>query len=117
MIVKGKIKILYQTILRLRGIMTSLNMKITVVNPFVPQARFLYPLKTSGNRKVFCFQGVEKEYIVNKWVKLKCANENKLHVINKHFKNKVSVPLMKQYFTELLYTHEKQFQLDKNKPC
>ena len=99
MIVKGKIKILYQIILRLRGIMTSLNMKITVVNPFVPQARFLYPLKTLGNRKVFCFQGVEKEYIVNKWVKLKCTNENKLHVINKHFKNKVSVPLMKQYFT------------------
>ena len=31
------------------------------LNPFVPNAPFLYTLKTSENRKVFwCFQGVEK---------------------------------------------------------
>ena len=31
------------------------------LNPFVPNAPFLYPLQTSENRKVFrCFQGVEK---------------------------------------------------------
>ena len=39
------------------------------VNPFVPIAPFLYPLKTSENRKVFwCFQGVEKGCIGNEWV-------------------------------------------------
>ena len=40
------------------------------VNPFVPNAPFLYPLKKSENLTVFwCFQGVEKECIRNKWVK------------------------------------------------
>ena len=34
-----------------------------LVNPFVPNAPFLYPLKTSENRK-----GVEKGCIGNKWV-------------------------------------------------
>ena len=38
-------------------------------NPFVPDAPFFYPLKTSENRKVFwCFQGVEKGCIGNEWV-------------------------------------------------
>ena len=38
-------------------------------NPFVPNAPFLYPLKTSENCKVFwCFQGVKKRSIGNKWV-------------------------------------------------
>ena len=40
------------------------------VNPFVPSAPFLYPLKTSENLKVFwCFQGVEKGCTGNEWVK------------------------------------------------
>ena len=40
-------------------------------NPFVPNAPFLYSLKTLENRKVFwCFQEVEKGCIGNKWVKL-----------------------------------------------
>ena len=34
------------------------------VNPFVPSAPFLYPMKTSENRK-----GVEKGYIGDEWVK------------------------------------------------
>ena len=38
-------------------------------NLFVPNAPFFYPLKTSENRKIFCFQGVEKRSIGNKWVK------------------------------------------------
>ena len=39
-------------------------------NIFVPDAPFLYPLKTSENRPVFWwFQGVEKGYIGNKSVK------------------------------------------------
>ena len=41
-----------------------------LINSFVPNPPFLYPLKTSENRKVFwCFQGVEKGCIENKWVK------------------------------------------------
>ena len=39
-------------------------------NPFVANAPFLYPLKTSENCKfIWCFQGVEKGYIGNKWVR------------------------------------------------
>ena len=39
------------------------------LNPFVPNACFLYPLKTLGNRKVFwCFQGVEKGCNGKEWV-------------------------------------------------
>ena len=42
------------------------------INPFVLNAPLFYPLKTSENHKVFwCFQGVEKGSIVNKWVKLR----------------------------------------------
>ena len=38
-------------------------------NPVVSNTLFLYPLKTSENRKVFwCFQGIEKGCIRNKWV-------------------------------------------------
>ena len=35
----------------------------SAINPFVSYAPFLYPLKTSENLTVFCFQGVEKRYI------------------------------------------------------
>ena len=35
----------------------KMNQIKSQVNPFVPNALFLYPLKTSENR---CFQGVEK---------------------------------------------------------
>ena len=38
-----------------------------VVNPFVPNAPFLYPLKTSENF-FWCFQGVDKGCIGNEWV-------------------------------------------------
>ena len=47
-------------------------------HPFVPNAPFPYPLKTSENTKVFwCFQGVRKGCIGNKcvkktWGKTKC---------------------------------------------
>ena len=44
-------------------------------NPFVPNAPFLYPLKTSENLTVFsCFQGIEKGCIGNDWVKAGIAN-------------------------------------------
>ena len=39
-------------------------------NSFVPNALFLFPLKTPENRKVFwCFQGIEKGCIGNEWDK------------------------------------------------
>ena len=42
---------------------------IPCFNPFIPNALFLYPLKTLENRKVFwCFQEVEKVCIENKCV-------------------------------------------------
>ena len=40
-----------------------------LLNSFVPNAPFLYPLKLSENRKIIsCFQGVEKGCIGNEWV-------------------------------------------------
>ena len=41
----------------------------SVINPFVPNALFLYPLKTENFKIFWCFQGVEKACIGNKWVK------------------------------------------------
>ena len=50
----------------------------TNINPFVPNAPFLYQLKASENLTVFwCFQGVEKGYIGNEWVK-ECSSKNLL---------------------------------------
>ena len=44
-------------------------------NLFFPNAPFLYPLKTSKNRKVFwCFHGVEKGCIGNEWVKIEIVH-------------------------------------------
>ena len=43
---------------------------LKLINPFVPKAPFLYPLKTSENRKVlWCFKGAEKGCLGNEWVK------------------------------------------------
>ena len=40
-----------------------------IISSFVSSKPFLYPLKTSENRKAFwCFQGVEKGRTWNKWV-------------------------------------------------
>ena len=40
------------------------------INPFISNATFLYPMKTSENLTVFwCFQGVEKGCIGNEWIK------------------------------------------------
>ena len=44
------------------------------INPFVPNAPLPYPLKTSKNLTVFCFQEVEKGCIGNKWVNLSQTN-------------------------------------------
>ena len=45
-------------------------LKDIIINPFVSNEPFLYPLKTSENREDFwCFQGLEKGCIGNDWVK------------------------------------------------
>ena len=47
-------------------IMLFSTSNLSRLNPFVPNALFLYTLKTLKNRKVFwCFQEVEKGYIGN----------------------------------------------------
>ena len=56
---------------RVNCIFPSTNQsRLIAINPFVPSAPSLHPLKTSENRKVFwCFQGVEEGCIENEWVK------------------------------------------------
>ena len=45
-------------------IMLFSTSNLSRLNPFVPNALFLYTLKTLKNRKVFwCFQEVEKGYL------------------------------------------------------
>ena len=57
------------------------------VNPFVPNPPFLYPLKTSENRKVFwCFQGVEKGCIGNEWVKQAIVSKAHEHILFPFFR-------------------------------
>ena len=41
--------------------------KIEILNPFVSNGTFLYPVKTSENR-LLCSQGMEKGRIGNEWV-------------------------------------------------
>ena len=46
-----------------------------IFNQLIPNAPFLYPLKTSENGKIYWyFQGVEKGNIRNKWVNLIITN-------------------------------------------
>ena len=59
----AKVVLIFNQIIRERTIIQLL------VNPLVPNAPFVYPLKTSENLKAFCFQGVHKACIGNKWVK------------------------------------------------
>ena len=69
-----------------------------LLNPFGPNAPFLYPLKALGNCKVFwCFQVVEKGCIENNWVNfvlinrandLDCASREYLFVSEQDFKYK-----------------------------
>ena len=54
------------------------------LNPFVPNAPFLCPLKTSENRNVFwCFQGVEKECIGKERVKMSMMGDWTISWINR----------------------------------
>ena len=56
------------------------------VNPFAPNGPFLYSLKTPENITVFwCFQGLEKGCIGNKWIKLIRCELFYLHVKYKEY--------------------------------
>ena len=50
-----------------------------MLNPFVPNAPFLYPLKTLEILKVFCFQGIEKGCIGNKSVNSTNPGQNQFY--------------------------------------
>ena len=54
----------------------TLHNSTPLLNPFVPNAPLLYPLKTSKNLTVFwCFEGVEKGWIGNKWVNMETKSK------------------------------------------
>ena len=58
------------------------------IGPFVPNAPFLYPLKTSENHTVFwCFQWLEKGCIENQWVKKDSAKNYFLVILKKSSKH------------------------------
>ena len=63
-----------------RNTIRRISLFYIIFNVFVPNPPFLYPPKTSDNLMVFwCFQGVEKGWIGNKWV-----DENSF-TIRKHY--------------------------------
>ena len=71
------------------------------IDSFVPNAPFLYPLKTSENLTVFwCFQGVGKECIGSKWVK----TDKKMWIFCMH-KHMLILPtlLWWNYFVDIFY--------------
>ena len=76
---------------------------IILVNPVVPNAPFLYPLKTSENLTVFWrFQRVEKGWIGKEWVNHKERREWKLgRHWDKVFKNGPIKIYRRQYFKRL----------------
>ena len=47
-----------------------INRGSDVINPFVPNAPFLYPLRKYQNRKILCFNEVKKGYAGNEWFNL-----------------------------------------------
>ena len=55
------------------------------INLSVPNAPFLYPMEALENLTVFwCFQGVEKGCIENKWVKVKTLGISVIEKLNKY---------------------------------
>ena len=69
-----------------RAYQFRINFWKSTLNPFVPNASFLYPLNTSENRKVFwCFQVVEKGCIGNEWVNVMTINYSDWNVYDFSF--------------------------------
>ena len=54
--------------------------------PFVPNAHFLYPLKTFENLRVFCFLGLDKGCIGNEWVNLTWNMSSIIYITQKTLK-------------------------------
>ena len=72
------------------------------LNPFILNASFPYPLKKSENHKVFwCFQGVEKGCIGNKWVKIFAKRFSILAAFLSHHESHFS----SWFFCDLLLCH------------
>ena len=67
------------------------------LNPFVPNAPFLYPLKASENLTVFrCFQGVEKgalgtNGLICELFKVLCTS---ITMVNKIIHNRLAIKLL-----------------------
>ena len=63
--------LMFTRVLLLWGSGSFFNCFFLLFNSFVPNVPFFYPLKALEKRKVFwCFQGVEKGYIGNIWIKI-----------------------------------------------
>ena len=87
--------ILRSAMMKLYDISEYLHLQ-KIFNPFVFNAPFLYPLKTSEKRTVFwCFQGVEKGCIANEWFKVVLSPSKKVDFINFNEKH---IKLMKMLF-------------------
>ena len=89
------------------------------LNPCVPIVLFLYPPKTSENRKVFwCFQGVEKGCIANEWVKVMKLLERHLQLFTKtlqNLKKKSIYPAANYMFTMARRITTGKIRINKNK--
>ena len=71
------------------------------INPFVHNAPFLYPLRTSENLMVLrCFQRVEKGCIGNKWAKKSFPWNLNEATVNTKFKSEQSVSKEKLLIAE-----------------
>ena len=75
-------------------------MNLIFINPFVPNIPFLYPLKISENHKVFwCFQGIQKGCIGNKWVKSCFAFLSKVYIKYSRILDTLPTPKMEFFVT------------------
>ena len=98
------------------------HVPMKTINPFVPNASFLYPLKTSENLTVFwCFQGMKKGWIRNEWVNtIKDFNEYMGYQIipkfHRNWSHQISEVLHKKRIDAEYFNKERKTKLhDKNK--
>ena len=87
----------------------KLSDTVYLFNPFVSNEPFLHSLKTLKNREVFwCFQGVEKGCIGNKWVKsLELLEEKNIGIR----KRKILCRILIQFFFVICKCSAKVFIL------
>ena len=64
------VKVFWILLAYLINVISSYETNNWEIDSFVPDGPFIYPLEASENLTVFlCFQGLEKEWTGNKWVK------------------------------------------------